>query len=86
MANQQATDKAIEQRVDMLKENLRGLVEQGQDKVNEIKTKVIEVKDQAMKQGSAAMDQARETIKAHPLASVGIAFGVGYVAMRIFRR
>jgi hypothetical protein len=25
-------------------------------------------------------------IKAHPIAAVGIAFGIGYVAMRIFRR
>src|SRR5438270_9072128 len=79
------TNKNMDQRVGELKENVRGLVEQGQDKVNELKTKVVEVKDQAMQRGGALLDSVRDNIKMHPLTSIGIAFGVGYFAMRIFR-
>lgn len=89
MPNQYGSDltsKNIDQRVDTLKENVRGLVEQGQDKVNELRTKAVEVKDQAMQRGGAFLDSMRENIKAHPIAAVAIAFGIGYVAMRIVRR
>jgi ElaB/YqjD/DUF883 family membrane-anchored ribosome-binding protein len=44
------------------------------------------VKDQAMARGGQFMDQATSFIQANPLKSVAIAFGVGYIGMRIFRR
>ena len=80
------TNKNVDQRVDTIKENVRGLVEQGQDKMNDLKTRAVEAKDQAMQRGSAFLDQTRENIKAHPLSAVAIAFGAGYIGMRIFRR
>ena len=90
MPNQYGSDltknQSFDQRVDTLKENVKGLVEQGQDKVHDLKTKATEIKDQAVQKGGAFLDQTRENIRMHPLAAVGIAFGVGYVLMRIFRR
>lgn len=71
---------------DSIKDNVRNLVDQGQEKVAAIKDKVIDVKDQAMEKGTAYLDRVTDFIKARPLQSVGIAFGVGYIGMRLFRR
>ena len=47
---------------------------------------VVEVKDQAMEKGNAFLDNVTTMIRANPLKAVAIAFGVGYIGMRIFRR
>ena len=39
-----------------------------------------------MTRGNAVVDKATDFIKANPLKAVGIAFGIGYVGMRLFRR
>ena len=38
-----------------------------------------------MERGNALLDRSTDFIKANPIKSVAIAFGVGYVLMRIFR-
>ena len=72
--------------LDAIKEGVKGLVDQGTQRVGEIKDKVVEVKDQAMSRGGAILDRTTDFIKANPLKSVAVAFGVGYVGMRLFRR
>jgi ElaB/YqjD/DUF883 family membrane-anchored ribosome-binding protein len=72
--------------MDAIKEGVRGLVDQGQQKVDEIKHRVVEVKDQAMSRGTQVVDRVTDFIKANPLKAVGIAFGAGYIGMRLFRR
>ena len=72
--------------LDSLKDNVKNLVDQGQEKVSAIKDRVIDVKEQAVTRGNALMDQATVYIKANPLKAVGIAFGIGYIGMRLFRR
>jgi ElaB/YqjD/DUF883 family membrane-anchored ribosome-binding protein len=69
-----------------LKDQVRELVGAGQDKVNEVKTKLIDAKDRAVQRAEGAREQLTDKIKSNPLAAVGIAFGIGYLAMRIFRR
>jgi ElaB/YqjD/DUF883 family membrane-anchored ribosome-binding protein len=69
-----------------IKESVKGLVDQGHEKVDQIKTRVIDVKDQAVTRGNAFLDRATDFIKANPLKAVGVAFGVGYIGMRLFRR
>jgi ElaB/YqjD/DUF883 family membrane-anchored ribosome-binding protein len=76
----------LDQKIDTLKEKAKGFVDQGQEKVEQIKSRVVEVKDQAMAKGNAFLDRATEMIRANPLKSVAIAFGVGYIGMRLFRR
>lgn len=71
---------------DNVKDNVKNIVDQGQEKVAAIKDRVIDVKDQAVTKGNAVLDRATEFIKANPLKAVGIAFGVGYIGMRLFRR
>jgi ElaB/YqjD/DUF883 family membrane-anchored ribosome-binding protein len=71
---------------DNVKDNVKNLVDQGQEKVSAIKEKVIDVKDQAVTRGEAVLDRTTTFIKANPLKAVGIAFGIGYIGMRLFRR
>ena len=76
----------IDERLGHIKDSVKGLVDHGHEKVDQIKTRVIDVKDQAVTRGSALIDRATDFIKANPLKSVGIAFGAGYIGMRLFRR
>jgi ElaB/YqjD/DUF883 family membrane-anchored ribosome-binding protein len=76
----------LDSKLDALKEKAKDIVDHGSEKVDEIKHRVVEVKDQAMAKGNMFLDNATTLIKANPLKSVAIAFGVGYIAMRLFRR
>lgn len=76
---------SVDERIGSIKDSVKNLVEQGEEKANAIKERVIEVKDQAMDRGNAFLDRSTDFIKANPIKSVAIAFGVGYVLMRIFR-
>lgn len=80
------TTEQASQRIDSIRDSVKGLVEQGHDKVNELKDKVVDIKQQAQDRGSDAIDKVTELVKAHPLAAVGVAFGVGFIAMRMVRR
>jgi ElaB/YqjD/DUF883 family membrane-anchored ribosome-binding protein len=86
MADQGSATHVVDERIDSLKETVKGLVDQGAQKVDAIKTRVAEVKDQAYTRGSDVLDRTTALIKAHPIKAVAIAFGAGYVGMRLFRR
>jgi ElaB/YqjD/DUF883 family membrane-anchored ribosome-binding protein len=76
----------IDEKIDSLKDTVKGYVDQGAQKVDELKTKIVEAKDEAITRGNNLLDRAAEMVRAHPLRSVGIAFGAGYLLMRLFRR
>ena len=76
----------LDQRFDALKDKAKDIVDQGSEKVQEFKTRVVEVKDKAMARGGDFLERVTTLIKANPLRSVAIAFGVGYIGMRLFRR
>jgi ElaB/YqjD/DUF883 family membrane-anchored ribosome-binding protein len=86
MNKQNGNGEALDERLDSIKASVKGLVDTGGEKVEAIKTKVIDVKDQAMERGNALLDGATDLIKAHPFKAIGIAFAAGYVGMRLFRR
>ena len=73
-------------KLDHLKDNVKNLVDQGHEKVDQLKSKVMDVKDEAVTRGNVALDRATDFIRANPMKAVGIAFGVGYIGMRLFRR
>ena len=58
-----------------IKQSVKDFVDQGQEKVEAIKSRVSDVKG-----------RTTTYIKANPLTAVGIAFGLGYLGMRLFRR
>jgi hypothetical protein len=56
------------------------------EKVDQIKHRVIDVKDRAVTRSNAFIERATDYIKSNPLKAVAMAFGAGYIGMRIFRR
>ncbi|HEU4732838.1 MAG TPA: hypothetical protein VFT22_33315 [Kofleriaceae bacterium] len=86
MADQGSATQGVDERIDSLKETVKGLVDQGAQKVETIKNRVVDAKDQAFTRGNDVLDRAAAIIKANPLKSVAIAFGAGYIGMRLFRR
>ena len=74
------------ERSESFRDTMKGLVDQGAQKVDALKSRVFEAKDQAVTRGSDLMDRVTDIIKSHPIAAVGIAFTAGYFGMRMFRR
>ena len=79
-------DNSVDDKLDSIRDSVKGYVERGAQKADAIKNKVVEVKDEAVTRGSDALDRLATLVRAHPLKAVGIAFGVGYIGMRLFRR
>lgn len=77
--------ETLDQRMDSLKDSMRDFVHSGQDKVGDLADKAKRLSSQARDTGAQALDRTRDLIKAHPIASVAMAFGFGYVMMRIAR-
>ena len=76
----------LDERLDTIKDSVKGFVDQGQEKVEQLKTRMNSVREQAMTRGNEFVDKTTDVIKAHPLKAVGVAFGLGYIGMRLFRR
>jgi ElaB/YqjD/DUF883 family membrane-anchored ribosome-binding protein len=76
----------VDDKIDSIKDTVKGFVDQSSHAVDAIKSRVVDVKDQAIHRGGDLLDQVASLIKAHPLKAVGIAFGAGYLGMRLFRR
>lgn len=75
----------IDERIDSIKDSVRGLVDNTQQRAADIKKRALGVKNDAMSRGHAVLDRTSDLIKENPLKAVAIAFGVGYIGMRIFR-
>jgi ElaB/YqjD/DUF883 family membrane-anchored ribosome-binding protein len=80
------TSNRVDDKVDSIKEAVKGLVDQGAQKVDAIKNKAVEAKDQVLDRGGDVLERMTAMIKAHPIKAVAIAFGAGYIGMRLFRR
>jgi ElaB/YqjD/DUF883 family membrane-anchored ribosome-binding protein len=74
----------LDNKLDTLKESVRNLVDAGHERADSLKSKAIDVKDQVLSNGKAGIEKTSSLVKEHPLAAIGIAFGVGYITMRIF--
>jgi ElaB/YqjD/DUF883 family membrane-anchored ribosome-binding protein len=68
------------------KNRLDALKESVAERAGAIKTRAISAKDAAVRGGGRALTQTGSLIKQHPIAAIGIAFGIGYLAMRLIRR
>jgi ElaB/YqjD/DUF883 family membrane-anchored ribosome-binding protein len=76
----------LDDKLDSLRDSMKGVVDQGAQRVDQLKSKLIDVKDEAVARGGDLITQATNLIKAHPLKSIAIAFGAGFIAMRLLRR
>jgi ElaB/YqjD/DUF883 family membrane-anchored ribosome-binding protein len=77
------TTGSLDNRLEDIKDSVKGLVDENRQK---IKNRVIDAKQQVVTRGNMYVDRVTDMIKANPLKAVGIAFGVGYIGMRLFRR
>ena len=78
-----STPKASDRNGSSIRDSVQSLVDQGTETADAIRSRVDEVTDGARSKGSAAYVRTAKFVKANPFASVAIALGVGYVAMRI---
>lgn len=69
------TMATFEDRLDSLKESMRNLVDYGSD-----------IKDRAVDASKTGISKMGSLIKDHPIIAIGVAFGIGYLAMRVLRR
>lgn len=76
----------LDDKLDSLRDSMKGVVDQGAQRVDQLKSKLIDVKDEAVARGGDLLTQATNLIKAHPLKSIAIAFGAGFIGMRLLRR
>ena len=77
---------AMENRLDALKESVRNLVDAGGERAGQLKGKAIDLKDSVVENSGAAINRVGSMIKQHPFAALGIAFGIGYIAIRMLRK
>lgn len=85
--NKNGTTKGYaDERHGSIRESVKGLVDRGEQRAHALKSRVVEMTDTAKTRGSDALDRTSDFIKANPLKAVGIAFAIGYIGMRLFRR
>jgi ElaB/YqjD/DUF883 family membrane-anchored ribosome-binding protein len=77
---------AFEDRLDSLKESVRGLVDFSSERADKLKGKMLDVKDTVVASSRSGVNRLGEMIKDHPIAAIGIAFGLGYITIRMMRR
>lgn len=68
---------------DTIADSVQTLVDQGAETLDTIKARVSEVTDDARSKGAALLERTTDLVKQHPLTSLLVAFGAGYIAMRI---
>lgn len=81
-----SASRLVDDKLDSLKDTMKDVVDRGAQRADALKTRVVEVKDEAMRRGGDLLDRTVSLIKAHPLKAVGIAFATGYLGMRLLRR
>jgi ElaB/YqjD/DUF883 family membrane-anchored ribosome-binding protein len=47
---------------------------------------MVDVKDSVFESSRTGINRLGELIKDHPIAAIGIAFGIGFFAIRMMRR
>jgi ElaB/YqjD/DUF883 family membrane-anchored ribosome-binding protein len=77
--NGHSASTRINDRIDNLATNLKSAVEQ-------MSKQAYTAKEKASASASSFIAKTGQAIKDHPIAAVGIAFGLGYLVMRALRR
>lgn len=73
-------------RIDALKAEVESVVETVKTRAASLGDKASEMKTSAVESTTAFISKATTLIKEHPIAATGIAFGAGYLVMRLLRR
>jgi ElaB/YqjD/DUF883 family membrane-anchored ribosome-binding protein len=76
----------FEDRLDSLKESMRNLVDMSGERATALKGRMFEVKNSVVAGSKTGARKLGGMIKEHPILAIGVAFGIGYVVMRIVKR
>lgn len=77
---------SFEHRLDSLKSSVRNFVDAGGERAGQLKSKAMDVKDSFVENGGIAIRKTGSFIKEHPIVAIGIAFGIGYITMRMLKK
>lgn len=78
--------RTFEARLAAFKQGLRDLASYGGDRATELKARAVEAEHVVEERAKTLAAKATELIRRYPVASVMLAFGVGYVLVRKLRR
>jgi ElaB/YqjD/DUF883 family membrane-anchored ribosome-binding protein len=81
--------ETLDETLDSLTEGARNIVDVGASKVDAVKTRLVDFKDQAVARGDDLLSRTAALIQANPMKSVAIAFGAGgllWLGSRLLRR
>ena len=76
----------LDSRIEGVKKSVRNLVDAGGERASHLKDRAMGVKNTVFENSEVALDRARTFIKEHPIASLVIALGVCYFAIRMLRK
>ncbi len=74
---------SVKESVAFVKESVATLVDQGGATIDALKARVGDIGDKVKAEGAIVLDRTESLVQKNPFASVAIAFGLGYVAMRL---
>lgn len=66
-----------------LTDSVQALLQQGAQTIDAVKARVADVADEARTARSKLVDRATQLVQERPFTALGVAFGAGYLAMRI---
>lgn len=79
-------NRAMHDHIDSIAGNLKAFVDQLSSTATVVEHRASEVKARTVSTASSLAATTGQAIQAHPVAAVGIAFGAGYLLMRLIRR
>ncbi len=77
--NKNGTAATASEKLDELKDNVR-------NQAGMLKERAVDLKNTVVERGSDTLTKLSDLIKEHPIAAIGVAFGVGYITVRMLRK
>ncbi|HET7505937.1 MAG TPA: hypothetical protein VFK02_33185 [Kofleriaceae bacterium] len=79
-------NRAMHERIDSIAGNLKAFVDQLSNTAAVVEHRASDVKARTVSTATSFAAQTSKAIQDHPIAAIGIAFGAGYLLMRLIRR
>lgn len=77
--NKNGTAATASEKLDELKENVR-------TQAGVLKERAVDLKNTVVERGGDTLTKVSDLIKEHPIAAIGVAFGIGYITVRMLRK
>ena len=77
---------SLDNKLDQLKSTVKGLVDDGKERADALRTKAYDVKDAVVENSGEIFNRANAFIKENPIVAIAAAFGIGYIVVRMLRR